>query len=381
MRNLSAITQEFGDLSRAQQRPDFWLDKPDVGLPFLKSLKTVQVHTIGRSAGGRDIVAVEFGEKKPVDATTDNLQSALAAELVPPDPTKIFPQAFYGETRRQCPVLALQGGIHGGELAGTVGMLNLCQVIETGQDARGKAWPALQELARAARLVMIPWLNPDGVDRWPIRNPCGVPNELLARCLMGVANDGTKYEYPGIKNRFPIPPDETAFMGCYFNDAGANLQYDFCTVQRQPETQAWMRYYLTERPDGVLVWHSNAGTMMGPPDFFIPEGFQHEYSRLAGAVQSRLWRDGYPVTRMSWAGLVGLGKPLLSQMSAVYHVCGAMPIMTELPAGGEGPFKAEDLLDIALITIEETLIFAHKDGLRPYEYWEKVKKTGRAGQA
>jgi hypothetical protein len=375
MRDIGVITKEFGDLSRWQQRPAFWLDKPDVGLPLLKSLKTANVHTIGRSAGGREIVAVELGAKEPVDSTTDNLQSALASNIVPPDPTNIFPPAFYGKTRRQRPVLALQGGIHGGELTGTVAMLNLCQIVETGHDLRGKAWPELRELARATRLVMIPWLNPDGADRWPIGNPCGVPNELIGRLMMGVAADGTQYKYPGVKNIFPIPPAQTAYMGCYFNDAGVNLQYDFCTVDRQPETQAWMRYYLAERPDGILIWHCNAGTMMGPPEPYLPEGFQFEFTRLSGAVQSRLWRAGYKVTRMSWAGLVGLGKPVLNQMSATYHVCGAMPMMTELPIGGESTFTAEDLLDIGLLTIEETLIFAHKDGLRPYEYWEKLKKS------
>ena len=375
MKDISVLTKEFGDLSCWQQRPAFWLDKPDVGMPFLKSLKTAHIQTIGRSAGGRDIVALELGAKEPLETTTDNLQSALASCLVPPDPTNIFPPAFYGKTRRTKPVLALQGGIHGGELTGTVAMLNLCQVVETGQDLRGKAWPELQELARATRLVMIPWLNPDGVDRWPIGNPCGAPADLLARCGMGVASDGTQYRYPAVKNIFPIPPAKTAFMGSYFNDAGVNLQYDVCTVDRQPETQAWMRYYLAERPDGVLIWHCNAGTMMGPPEPFLPEGFQFEFTRLSGAVQSRLWRAGYPVTRMSWAGLVGMGKPYLSQMSATYHVCGAMPIMAELPGGGPTPFTAEDLLDIGLLTIEETLFYAHKDGLRPYEYWEKVKKS------
>ena len=381
MRDITVITKECGDLSQWQTRPPFWLDKPDVGMPFLKSLKTATVHTIGHSAGGREIVALEMGEKEPLDATTDNLQSALASGLVPPDPTNIFPPAFYGKTRRNRPVLALQGGIHGGELTGTVAMLNLCQVVETGRDLRGKAWPELQELARATRLVMIPWLNPDGVDRWPIGAPNEAPPELLNRCLMGVASDGTQYRYPAVKNIFPIPPAQTAFMGSYFNDAGVNLQYDVCTVDRQPETQAWMRYYLEERPDGVIIWHCNAGTMMGPPEPYLPEGFQIEYSRLAGAVHSRLWRAGYPITRLSWAGLVGMGKPFLNQMSATYHVCGAMPIMTELPAPGLRSFTAEDLLDIGLLTIEETLFFAHKDGLRPYEYWEKVKQAATATPA
>ena len=382
MNDLSVITAEFGVLSRWQKRTPFWIDQPDLGIPFLRSLKTATVHVIGKSAAGREIIAVEMGEKEPLDATTDNLSSALASVQAPPDPTAVFPPSFYGKTRRRKPVLAIQGGIHGGELTGTVAMMNLCKIVEDGEDLRGKKWPALQEMARGVRLAMIPWLNPDGVARWPFSDTSGIPAEVLSRCLMGVAKDGTKYKYPAVKDVFPIPPATTAFMGSYFNDAGVNLQYDWTSLERQPETQAWMRYYLAERPDGVLIWHCNAGSMMGPPESYLPEGFQHEFSRLSGAVQARLWREGYKVTRMSWAGLVGMGRPYLNQISATYHVCGAMPIMAELPCGAaEWPFTADEMLDIGLLTIEETLSFAHKDGLRPYEYWEKVNRQMSAATA
>ncbi|MEI8313777.1 MAG: M14 family zinc carboxypeptidase, partial [Verrucomicrobiota bacterium] len=145
MNDLSVITAEFGDLSRWQKRTPFWIDQPDLGIPFLRSLKTATVHVIGKSAGGREIVAVEMGEKEPLDATTDNLSSSLASVQAPPDPTAVFPPSFYGKTRRRKPVLAIQGGIHGGELTGTVAMMNLCKIVEDGEDLRGKKWPALQE--------------------------------------------------------------------------------------------------------------------------------------------------------------------------------------------------------------------------------------------
>lgn len=122
-----------------------------------------------------------------METTTDNLCSALASVQAPPDPTAVFPPSFYGKTRRTRPVLAIQGGIHGGELTGTVAMLNLCKIVEEGADLRGKPWPRLQELARGVRLAMIPWLNPDGVDRWPFRDTSGIPSELTSRCQMGVS--------------------------------------------------------------------------------------------------------------------------------------------------------------------------------------------------
>ena len=170
-------------------------------------------------------------------------------------------------------------------------------------------------------------------------------------------------------------------MGSYYNDGGYNLQYDFCMPRRQPETTAWMECYLSERPDAVVIWHGNAGSMLGPPPMFLPVGFQHELDRLAGAVRQRLLRDGYEVGRLSWAGLPGMGKPGFSQIEAVYFTCGAMPILCELPTGYElAPFSCDEMLDIGLIAIEEMLFYAHRDGLRPYETWDKVKKARARAQ-
>lgn len=376
MNDLSVITSEFGDISRWQDAPEFWVSKPERAAPLIDSLKQAAVHTIGRSAGGREIIAIEYGEKEPLETTTDCLSSALASSLVPPDPTDIFPPAFFGAKRRRKPVLAIQGGIHGGELTGTVAALNLCRIIETGEDLRGRPWPRLQELAAQTRIAVIPWLNIDGVTRFPLVTEVGAPGDLTQRCQQGVALDGTKYKYPKVKNIFPIPPDRTAFMGAYYNDAGVNLQYDFCMPRRQPETVAWMEYYLQERPDAALICHCNAGSMMGSPEAYLPEGHQHELSRLGGAVRQRLLREGHEIGRLSWAGLVAMGKHIINQINAVYHVCGAMPILCEFPSGNDLRYMDHhELLDIGLITLEEILFYAHRDGLRPYELWEKVRKS------
>jgi hypothetical protein len=378
MNDLSVIEAEFGDLSRWQQCPDFWVAKPDMGLPFLETLREVSTRVIGTSAGGREILALEYGAFESLDATNDNLHSSIASKIVPPDPTEIFPKSFYGSTRRTKPVLAIQGGIHGGELVGTVASLNLCRIIEEGVDLRGKAWPKLQELACQTRILIIPWLNIDGVERWPLAGGTDGPSELYARCTQGVAKDGTKYSYPEVKAISPIPPESTAFMGSYYNDAGINLQYDFCVPHRQPETVAWMEYYLAEKPDGILIWHCDSGSMMGAPGYYLPTGHRHEYSRLGGAVRNRLLREGHKIHRTSWATLPNMGKPYVTQMDATYLTCGGLPIMCELPAGTDfKPFSFDELLDIGLLTIEETLFYAHTDGLRPYEFWEKVKNNLR----
>ncbi len=385
MNDLTQIEARFGDLAPCRSGPDWWLAKPDQPqtLALLDQLKQARIHEIGRSAGDRPIIAIEYGAFEPLDATSDNLPSSIASKLVPPDPTEIFPPAFFGKQRRRQPVLALQGGIHGGELTGTVASLNLCHIIEHGTDLRGQAWPRLAELARQTRLVIIPWLNPDGTARWPLLNPYPASTQLTGALTHGMKKNGELCSYMGSKEFFPMPVEEMSFLGTYFNDAGVNLQYDFVSVERQPETKTWMRYYLKERPDGVLIFHCNGGSMMGPPESYIPEGYQIEATRLAGALDSRLKREGLPLGRMSWRALPGLGKPYLEQMAATYQVCGALPLMVELPCGCAAYGRTlEQALDISLITIEETLFYAHTDGLRPFEVWSKVKRQlERSAQA
>jgi hypothetical protein len=374
--DLTAITRQFGDLAPWANGPPFWVARPDQGIPLLAKLSRAAVRTIGRSAGGREIIAIEYGEKEETGATTDNLHSAIASKIVPPDPTEIYPATFYGSKRRTKPAVAIQGGIHGSELTGTVAGFNLCHVLETGADLRGKAWPRPAELARATRIVFIPWLNRDGVERFPTPNTSSLPDELYGLLTHGVAKDGKAFPYPENKKYFPVPPEAMGFLGCYFNDAGVNLQYDFTSLHRQPETQAWMETYLRERPDGIVIWHCNSGSMIDTPDYYLPEGHQHTISRIGGAVRARLLRDGHEIGRMSWGALPGLGKPYLTQMAATYLVCGGLPVMCELPVGTKNHLYTLDaMLDIGLLTLEEILSFAHRDGLRPYELWDKVKKN------
>jgi hypothetical protein len=372
--NLQAL---FGDLSPWRDAPPFYPAHPSLGLPFIKTLKNATVRTIGRSAGGRDILAIEYGQKEPVNAGTDNLQSALASGLVPPDPTAIFPKSFYGAARRTKPVVVLQGAIHGGEITGSAASLNLCAILETGCDLRGRPWPELQAMAKGVRLCIVPWLNIDGAARSPVMHDSGLPIAIGGPMTGGIKKDGTPLHYPAFKDIFPIPAADMAFMGTYFNDAGVNLQYDFCLPRRQPETTAWMDYYLSERPDGVVIWHCNGGSLIGPPGYYLPPGHQLEEARIAGGVHARLLREGYdhPVAgRISWASLPGMGKPFIEQSTAVYHACGAMPVMCELPSGSKEYFcSLDDLLTIGLLTIEEILRYAHNEGLRPYEYWKKVR--------
>jgi hypothetical protein len=150
-----------------------------------------------------------------------NTFNIIRFPLMISDPVNIHPPSFFGRKRRKKPVVCFQGGIHGGELTGTVAALHLLHVAETGKDLRGKEWPELQKLARRCRLLVVPWLNPDGVARWPLGNTSNLPWALYSRLLMGVADDGTPYRYPEAKAVFPIPPKSTAYMGAHISTTRA----------------------------------------------------------------------------------------------------------------------------------------------------------------
>ncbi len=378
MNNLNDIIKEFGNLDSYKTCPEFWKAVPENGLKFVESLHGATVRVIGQSAGKRDIIALEYGDKEETGATVNNLQSSLASKIANPDPTSIFPEEFYGLKRRVKPVLILQGALHGGELTGTVASLNLCNIIESGVDLRGKAWPELQSMAGQYRLLVIPWSNPDGTARAGIACSSGIPAELYSRLTMGVKKGGIPFKYPENKKQYPVPLAEVAYLGSYYNDNGYNLQYDFCETERQPETKTWMKYYLEEKPDAVVAWHCDNGSLFSMPPALLPVGFQHQVSRIAGAVRQGLCRKGYGVGRLSWAQLPGLGKDNLTQVEAIYHVCGALPLLCELPAGTDNKlFTPDEMLDISLITLEELLFFGLEDGFRPYEYRRKIINSTR----
>ena len=79
MNDLSVIIDEFGDLTSYQNPPDFWPSELEKGAAVINGLASAEVSVIGHSAGGREIVMLAYGEKEPLDATTDNLISTLAS--------------------------------------------------------------------------------------------------------------------------------------------------------------------------------------------------------------------------------------------------------------------------------------------------------------
>jgi len=345
----------------AAAAPGWWPSTAEESERLLRSLRGVKVFEIGRSAGGRSILAGAWGRREDLpNRTCRSLASAIAGGSV---------AAFYGEGQRARQSLVFVGNAHGLEFEGTVAALNMLSVVVTGKDLRGRAWPRLQRYGRKLRLVVIPHLNIDGRARVPwYRHSVGINDEDVRRLFFGDWKRGGRLEWARSKLTSPVPPDQVAPLGAYFNDHGVNLVYDTgLGVDPQPETKALLGFLREEMPDCVLLSHTDAGGLVQPPDAFIPERYRQRQAQIAALVGARCKYEGSPIWRIPQESH-GSGGEALYQSDVVYHTCGALPLMVEFPAGYHAtPGRFGEILDVGLYVLEEVLAFGAEFRFRPYD--------------
>ena len=336
------------------EAPDFWVSGWDEVNAFLDRLKVGRVWEIGHSEGGQPIRAVAYGEKEPVERTA-SLSAAVAAG---------HPESFFGERPRSKPVLVIPSAIHAAEIEGTVTCLNFAQVMETGTDLRGRKWEALKEAASGMRVVLVPLAQPDGRVRSAVRNLIGGSVDDLYYYGQGVWKTGEILRWPECKRMQPIPVDEMAFLGGYYNDAGVNMQHeDFFAAELAPETRALIDLIRDEAPDAFLTLHScSSGPFFTGPDRYIPGSHQYRQAQISTLVAERHRRDGLRPGGGPKRGPTG-GFYL---HTALHHASGALPLLFEFPHGLESkPFTFDELLDIGLSMFEEVMRFGTTYGFRP----------------
>ncbi len=345
---------------RKRPCPAWWLTRPEETERFLRSLRGVTVEEIGRSAGGRPILAAAFGKREDLPKrTSTSLASALAGGSS---------AAFYGDGERRRQSLLFVGNAHGIEFEGTVAALNMLNVLVTGKDLRGRSWPEMRRAGRRLRVVIIPHLNIDGRARFPeVRHFLDQDAESYRRICQGDWKSGEKIVWPQSKLFFPIPVSRVSPLGAYFNDNGVNLVYDTGLGEEpQPETRALLKFCRQEMPDCAVCSHTDHGSLVQPPDSFIPDYYRQRQAQIGAMVSRRCQRDGtirrhrIPQRTMGYAGQV------LYQTDLIYHTCGALPLLVEFPVGYKDfPYRFDEVLDIGMSVLEEILLFAEADRFRP----------------
>lgn len=309
----------------------------------------------GKSAGGRPLWAVAYGEKEPITHAA-NLSSALAGRQ---------PEAFFGKERRKKPVFLIISAMHGGEMESIAATLNLASVLETGTDLKGESWPGLQTAAEQMRVILVPCLNPDGRARIPSDDPTTWTEDEQERYRHGLHLDGSPIGWPACKVPHPRDPAQHAFLGSYFNDAGVNpLHGVFLSPALAPETHAALALALDETPDCVLDLHScGAGPFFIVGDIALPETIIRRQYYLDGFCRHLLKeRLGIhrPWTTASFEGALTLD-------SAYYHLCGALPMLFE---GADGTMERNrythpQIVDAYLAMFEGLMTVGAREGFKP----------------
>ena len=346
--------------------PSFWISTVEDVTEFLyRNVKKGEIEIIGHSAGGRPIRAVVYGNARQGKGTS-TFSGSLGFRDV---------KAYRGRNHDMTVYWGM-AGVHGFELEGIVGIVNLISVIETGKDLRGKAWPEISEqAAKIDRLILIPIVNQDGRARLPLRmgKNYGSDNTVHEYLNTGGNPDGTIIGWPQIKEFIPLDFGKPGFPGGYPNDAGVNIQHDDFFGKRQPETQALFDFAALERPDLIMNMHTGAVYMTMHRPFCEP---------VLSAVFDSLYM--YVQKRLTIENLQGTTKPenINPQRAPrdAYNIdtalnlhCGALSVVVESPShtfdnkisGGALALHTPDmLLDAQLICHREAMRFLVETGGR-----------------
>jgi len=270
--------------------PDFWKGSLEDIEQVLGTVKRGRVTLGCLSAGGRKVYMVEYGQRNQLNRTATYC-SATCVNYRDLD--------AYADKKREGvkPCLFLMGGIHGAEFEGTVSILNLIRLLETGKDFLGQEHPELTDLAERMHLILVPCANPDGRARFPYRSIVGIPRESFLYYAQGTWKNGELCGHPACKRCHPIR-DHADFLGCYFNDDGVNIQQD-AIVPLAKETRFLMETAHEFAPDVLMNIHgatSNPSHIMGCP--VMPPKLGNEVVELEGRLFRAFTASGFKYTKV-----------------------------------------------------------------------------------
>jgi hypothetical protein len=357
------VPAQVGDADPAPPRdlPAFW--KAGLGdvESEIRSVVKGSVETIAVSPGGRPVRAVLYGEADDLRSRA-NYGSAVAAGN---------PVHYARKDAAAKPVVLLLGPVHGQEIEGIVGLVNLVHVAETGRDHRGRGWPQLAGRLARARVVIVPCANPDGRARCPYDSFVGLPTRTMTKYGQGTRKDGSLWGWPGAKALHPMKGD-VGILGAYFNDDGVNLMHDDFFLPMARETEAILRLARREAPDVAVSLHSHEHAPAVLQASYVPAFMKERLREFSARLKVRYAQEGLPygsvVTPQADDPRPGPSASF-NLTSALHHVSGAMAFTFECSHGSvseESPaalVSHAQILDAQLTLYEEMLGFALENRL------------------
>lgn len=345
---------------------------PDVLPPFWKSrladvdstvsrVKQGQARILAKSAGGRNLHLITYGDKDSLSATA-NYNSACGGN---------DPASYRRKDGKQKPVVFLLGPVHGGEFEGIVGLNNLLSVAETGQDFRGRSWPHLAANLARCRALIVPVGNPDGRASCSVDSWVGADDSSYGRIGMGTRPDGTSYVWPIVKRIHPMRDAAVGKLGAYFNDDGVNLMHDEWFDPMAEETRAFLRLTRDEAPDFIAILHSHEVEPTVEPTAYVPRTVKQTIEAFTDRLYARYRTAGLSTRKAGPEAQedgVAFPPPTFNLASALHHTCGAVSFVHETSAGI--PYESvphltqEQILDVQMLLFEELFQFAVENPVR-----------------
>lgn len=366
-RSFAQVRIEAGDPPNNTDIPDFYGSTLSAIEQEIHYVKKGEVKTIATSPGGLPVYAVYYGAKENFHSQA-NYNSAVAARA---------PSFYAKKESNSKPVVFFLGPVHGQEVEGIVGLVNLIHIAETGRDHRGKEWASLRSKIDRCRIIVVPCGNPDGRKRCPYDSFVGLPVKIMTKYGQGTRLDGSSWGWPQAKSLHPMKGN-VGILGAYFNDDGINMMHDDFFSPMAKETEAILDIARSEAPDMAVSLHSHHHKARILPANYVPWFMKQRIDSLTRQVNLRYRLENLPNIPDEW-----ISEPAMEDeefpphtsfnlISALHHISGSMAFTFECSHGTiteeqPEPFVTYDnILDIQLHLYEEMLDYLLENRL----YWE-----------
>jgi len=349
--SFSQGTIEEGDPPNPTDIPGFFKSTLADIETELDNIQLGNVKTITTSLGGLPVYAVYYGDKEDFSSQA-NYNSAVAAQN----------PAFYAKKDSTTkPVVFFIGPVHGQEVEGIAGLVNLIHIAETGKDYRGMDWAALRNKMKKCRTIIIPCANPDGRKRCPYDGFVGIPTAIMTKYGQGTKLDGTSWGWPEAKSLHPMKGN-VGILGAYYNDNGINVMQDEYFSPMANETKAILEIARTEAPDILVSLHSheNNPLILEPAyvamfmkkrvhDLAVSLNQQYEKAGLASQPSDWFWKPEADDTEFP-------PQTTFNLISALHHISGTMAFTFECSHGSISENSPKPIVTYDdIVTIQLTL--------------------------
>ena len=295
--------------------PVFWKNNLKDIDDIVASVKKGRV-TTAYSAGNRPVYLVEYGTPNDYSYRTANFNSAAGAHDI----------TCYADKSREGvkPSVFIIGAMHGGEFEGTVGILNLISLFETGKDLAGEAWPGFDGICENYHVMLMPCANPDGRSRVPVDSYKDMSAEEFRYYAQGTWKDGSLANWPQCKKVHPIK-EASDFLGSYFNDDGVNLMHDDFFDPLSETTKFIMDTLDKYVPDVTCLLHGGSGSMQHilKPNF-VPFYYREEVHKLMLKLVTRVRANGLDMAETGLTAIESEPPFMFNAVSAYIAKCGTL---------------------------------------------------------